>query len=76
MGQEQWYTNHDDFQVLEFYWNFYTVKRWNRECTFQIQTPNSLSISAQVFPRMNTDSWVTVLIKYFNFITIKYQNQL
>ena len=36
----------------------------DRECTFQIQTSNSLSISAQVFLRMNTDSWVnsTILI--------------
>ena len=34
MGQEQGYTNHDDFQVLEVYCSFYTVKRssvgWNR----------------------------------------------
>ena len=34
MGQEQGYTNHDDFQVLEFYCSFYTVKSssvgWNR----------------------------------------------
>ena len=60
MGQEQGHTNHDDFQVLEFYCSFYTVKSssvgWNRECTFQIQTSNSLSISAQGFLRMNTDS--------------------
>ena len=36
----------------------------DRECTFQIQTSNSLSISAQGFLRMNTDSWVnsTILI--------------
>ena len=26
MGQEQGYTNYDDFQVLEFYCSFYTVK--------------------------------------------------
>ena len=30
----------------------------DRECTFQIQTSNSLSISAQSFLRMNKDSWV------------------
>ena len=34
MGQEQGYTNYDDFQVLEFYCSFYTVKsssvEWNR----------------------------------------------
>ena len=29
----------------------------DRECTFQIQTSNSLSISAQGFLHMNTDSW-------------------
>ena len=60
MGQEQEYTNHDDFQGFEFYCSFYTVKyssvRWNRECNFQIQTSNSLSLSAQDFLRMNTDS--------------------
>ena len=34
MGQGQGYTNHDDFQVLEFYCSSYTVKGlsvgWNR----------------------------------------------
>ena len=60
MGQEQGYTNHDDFQVLEFYWSFYKSKahlsdRIDRECTFQIQTSTSLSISAQGFLRMNID---------------------
>ena len=30
----------------------------DRPCTFQIQTSNSLSILAQGFLRMNTDSWV------------------
>ena len=36
----------------------------DRECTFQIQTSNSLSISTQCLLRMNTDSWVnsTILI--------------
>ena len=36
----------------------------DRECTFQIQTSNSLSISARGFLHMNTDSWVnsTILI--------------
>ena len=36
----------------------------DRECTFQIQTSNSLSISAQSSLHMNTDSWVnsTILI--------------
>ena len=61
MGHKQGYTNHDNFQVLEFYCSFYTVKNslsdgTDRECTFQIQTSNSLSISAQYFLRMNTDS--------------------
>ena len=61
MGQEQGYKNHGDLQVLEFYCSFYIVKNSsvdgiNRECTFQIQTLNSLSISAQGFLRMKTDS--------------------
>ena len=58
MDQGQGYTNSDDFQVLEFYFGFYTVSsdRIDRECTFQIKTSNSLSISGQGFPRMNTDS--------------------
>ena len=36
----------------------------DRECTFRIQTSNSLSISAQGFLRMNTDSRVnsTILV--------------
>ena len=61
MGQGQGYTNHDDFQVLAFYCSFYTAKAHlsdgiDRECTFQVQTSNSLLISAQGFLRMNTDS--------------------
>ena len=51
MDQGQGYTNHDDFQVLEFCFGFYTVSDGiDRECTFQIKTSNSLSISAQGFP--------------------------
>ena len=34
----------------------------NRECTFQIQISNSLSISAHGFLCMNTDSWVNSAI--------------
>ena len=36
----------------------------DRECTFEIQTSNSLYISAQDFLHVNTDSWVnsTILI--------------
>ena len=36
----------------------------DRECNFKILTSNSLSISAQAFLRMNTDSWInsTILI--------------
>ena len=61
MGQEQWYTNHDDLQVLEFSAVFTQSKAHlsdgiDRECTFQIQTSTSLSISAQGIWRMNTDS--------------------
>ena len=60
MGRGQGYTNHDDFQALEFYCSFYIVKvssvEWNRECTFQNQASNSISISAQDFLRTNTIS--------------------
>ena len=61
MGQEQWYTNHDDLQVLEFSAVFTQSKAHlsdgiDRECTFQIQTSNSLSISTQGFLRTNIDS--------------------
>ena len=34
----------------------------NRECTFQIQTSNLLSIQAQGFLRLNTGSWVNSII--------------
>ena len=34
----------------------------DRECTFQIQTSNSLSISTQGFLRTNIDSWVNSTI--------------
>ena len=45
MGQEQWYTNPDDLQVLEFSAVFTQSKAHlsdgiDRECTFQIQTSN------------------------------------
>ena len=61
MGQEQGYTNHDDFQVLNFTAVFTQSKAHlsdgiDREYTFQIQTSNSLSISAQDFLGINTDS--------------------
>ena len=61
MGQEQWYTNPDDLQVLEFSAVFTQSKAHlsdgiDRECTFQIQTSASFSISAQGTRRMNTDS--------------------
>ena len=61
MGQEQGYINHDDFQVLKLYCSFFRVKGHpsngiDSEYTFQIQTSNSLSISAQSFLRMNKDS--------------------
>ena len=69
MDQEQGYATHGDFQVFEFYCSFYTVKVHlsdgiNREWNIQIQTSNSLSILAQGFLRINTDSWVnsTILI--------------
>ena len=32
MGQKQGYTNQDDFQVLEFYCSFYTVKSSSVGC--------------------------------------------
>ena len=59
MGREQGFINHHNFQVYEFYCSFYTAKSssldgWNR-CTFQIQTSNPLSISAQGFLPTNTD---------------------
>ena len=52
MGQEQGYTNLDDFQVFEFYSSFYTAKSssvgWSRKrmhfskskikCTFYLST--------------------------------------
>ena len=49
------------FQFLDFTAVFTLSKahlsdRIDRECTFEIQTSNSLSISAQGFQRMNTDS--------------------
>ena len=69
MDQEQGYATHGDFQVFKFYCSFYTVKVHlsdgiNREWNIQIQTSNSLSILAQGFLSINTDSWVnsTILI--------------
>ena len=66
MGQGQGYTNHDDFQVLEFYCSSCTVKsslnRIGREYTFQNQTSNSLSISALGVLRTNTDSSINLTI--------------
>ena len=61
MGQEQGYTNYDDFQVLEFFCSFYRVKSssvgWNRlRMHFSNLNINSLSISAQGFLRMSTHS--------------------
>ena len=47
----------------------------DRECTFQIQTLNSLSMSAHGFLRMNADSWVnlTILILLALNIRIDYR---
>ena len=44
----------------------------DRECTFQIQTSNSLSISAQGFRRMNTDSSAILILLALN-IRISYE---
>ena len=61
MGQGQMYPNHADFQVLEFYCSFYTVKsssfRWNRQ-RIHFSKSNSLSISVQGFLRTNTVSCI------------------
>ena len=61
MGQGQGYINHDDFQVLNFTAVFTQSKAHlsdgiDREYTFQIQTSNSLSISAHGFLGINRDS--------------------
>ena len=64
MDQEPGYTNQDDFQVLAFYCSFFHSQKLilsdgiDRDCTFKMQTSNSLCISAQGFLRINTNSWV------------------
>ena len=45
----------------------------DRECTFQIQTSSSLSISAQGFLRINR---FLSKFSYLDFISVKYENQL
>ena len=45
----------------------------DRECTFQIQTSSSLSISAQGFLRINR---FLSKFNYLDFISVKYENQL
>ena len=45
----------------------------NRECTFQIQTSNSLSILAQGFLYI---SRFLSKFNYLDFISVKYSNQL
>ena len=62
MGPEQGLQIKTIFKFLNFTAVFTQSKKTHlsvgidRECTFQIQTSNSLSISAQGFLHMNTDS--------------------
>ena len=45
----------------------------DRECTFQVQKSNSLSILAQAFLRMNAGSWVNLTILILLNIRISYE---
>ena len=75
MGQEQGYTNHDDFQVLEFHCSFYTVESpsvgWNRyRMHFSNSNINfvfylSTSFSAQKHRFLST-------FNCLDFISVKY----
>ena len=78
MGQEQGHTNTTVFKFLNLTAVFTQSKARlsdgiDRECTFQIQTSNSLSITAQGFLRMNR---FLSKFNYLDFISVKYSNQL
>ena len=73
------YPNHDDFQFLEFYCSFYTVKGssvgWNRQ-RIHFSKSNSLSISVEAFLRTNTvpciNSSILVLLALNTRISYEY----
>ena len=75
MGHEQGYTNHDDFQVLEFYCSFYTVKsssiRWNRE---RMHFSNSnIKFTFYVSTSFSThEHRFLSKFNYLDFISVKY----
>ena len=67
MSQGKGYTNHDTFQVLEFYCSFYRVKGssvgWNRQrMHFLKSNIKCIYVWAQDFLRTNTDSGLNTII--------------
>ena len=79
MGQEQGYTIPDDFQVLEFYCNFYTVKSssvgWNRQRMHFLRSSFKFAsyLSTRFFAHEHT---FLNKFNYLGFISVKYSNQL
>ena len=79
MGREQGYTNHNDFQVLEFYCSFYIVKSssigWNR---WRIHFSNSnIKFTFYFSPRFSAHEHRFLRkFNYLDFISVKYSNQL
>ena len=75
MGQDQRYTNNDDFPVLEFYCSFYTVKSssvgWN---TKRIHFPNSnIKFTFYLNTRFSThEQRFLSKFNYLDFISAKY----
>ena len=75
MGQEQGYTNHDDFQVLQFYCSFYTIKSssvgWNRQ---RMHFSNSsIKFTFYLSTRCSAhEQRFLSKFNYFDFINVKY----